>query len=106
MTAEDVIAGAKGKPQPFECLGFTYHLRPITRLELRELNAAREGVDGAALQAKVVALAVCDEAGKPLLTEEQVPLLPNAAIDALSDEIAKRNWMPPEGKGDSAKTPA
>lgn len=105
MTAEDVIAGAMGKPVPFEYLGYTYHLRPITRLELRDLNAGRENGDGALLQAKVVALAVCDEAGKPLLTVEQVPQLPNAAIDALCDEIARRNWMPPEGKGDSAKTP-
>lgn len=105
MTAEDVIAGATGKPQPFEFLGFTYLLRPVTRLELRDLNAAREGGSGEQLQAKVVALAVCDESGKPLLTAEQVPQLPNAAIDALCDEIARRNWMPPEGKGDSAKTP-
>jgi hypothetical protein len=123
LTADDVIAGAKGKPQPFEYLGFTYLLRPVTRLEFRSFSSwraeqgERDGV-GRELQEWIVGLAVCDESGVSILATfdkdqpgkppvaTRVPELPTPAIDAIADEVAKRNWMPPEGKGDSAKTPA
>jgi hypothetical protein len=111
LTAADVIAGAKGKPAPFEFFGFTYLLRPLTRSEvvsLREWSAAEAGKAGfgEAMQTKIVALALCDESGKPLFEEPQVAGLPNAAINALADEIARRNWEPPEGKADSVGTTA
>jgi hypothetical protein len=97
MTAEDVLNGARGKPVPFEFYGFTYLLRPISRAELMAWHkwhgAQGERPDlGWESQAKIVALAVCDEGGKALLTEEQVASLPNAAIDAIADEVARRNW--------------
>lgn len=111
MTAQDVIDGAKFCPAPFEFGGFSYLLRPLTRAEVlavfawRDAEGDRPGV-GMEMQAKILALAVCDDAGKPLLAEGQVPLLPNAAIDALADEIARRNWGPPEGKDPPSKTTA
>lgn len=104
MTADDVIKGAQGKPVPFEFYGFTYLLRPLTRAEILKLRDGSES--GIEIQSRIVALVVCDEAGKPLLAESQVALLPNAAIEALADEIAKRNWLSPEGKADPVKTPA
>lgn len=104
-----MIDGAKGKPVPFEFGGFTYLLRPVTRSEVLALTAWRDGEGdkpgaGRAMQERIVSMAICDESGKPLLSEKQVVELPNAAIDAVADEVARRNWGPPEGKADPAKT--
>lgn len=103
MTTEDVIRGAQGKPVPFEFGGYTYLLRPLTRVEVRSL---RELADGVTVQERIISLAVCDESGKILLEPSQVPSLPNASINALADEIAKRNWEPAGGKADSVETTA
>lgn len=104
MTADDVIAGARGKPVPFEFGGFTYLLRPLTRSEMLGVFEVK---DGYATQAALLALAVCDESGVPVLSESDVPELPNAAIDAVAREILRRNGVDLDGgKADSSKTPA
>jgi hypothetical protein len=110
LTAQDVIDGATSVPTAFEFGGFGgYLLRPLTRAEVlavfawRDKEGDRPGV-GMEMQAKIIALALCDEKGRAVIGESRVAELPNAAIDALADEIARRNWGPPEGKNPPATT--
>jgi hypothetical protein len=104
LTAADVIAGAKGKPAPFEYLDYTYLLRPLTQAEVNDLIARRQesGSD-----ARLLALVICDGDGKPVLSEADVPNLPFVAIQALFKEILDRNGLGDAGgKAEPVTTPA
>ena len=104
MTAADVIAGAKGKPSPFEFNGYTYLLRPLTKTEVNDMIARRTEPDS---DARLLALVVCDEDGKPVLSEADVPNLPFVAIQALFKEILSRNGLGDDGgKAEPVTTPA
>jgi hypothetical protein len=103
MRKEDLINGLRGKPVPFEVDGFTVHLRPLAASDrvglLAWYRANRKEPDAAhTLQHKLIALAVVDpDNGGALLTEADAAALPALAVDAISEEVARRNGL---GKDD------
>ncbi|MES2208583.1 MAG: hypothetical protein V4515_00105 [Chloroflexota bacterium] len=106
MRKADLIAGVNGKPTPFEVEGFAVHLRPLTaadRLDLFRWHKEHKGEPTAAndLQHKLIALAVVDpESGDRLLSEKEAADLAAVAVDAISEEVARRNGM---GNDDAGK---
>lgn len=98
MTTADLIAALTGRPQEFTVGAVSVLLRPLTYADRAALIAwdrpAGDGADvGQVLQRKYLALAVCDEAGQRLLSEEDVGRLPALAVDAISAEVARRNGL-------------
>lgn len=98
MTTSDLIAALVGRPVGFTVGGVEVLLRPLTyadRAALIAWNKGRgDGADtGQELQRKLVALAVCDESGRPLLGEEDVGALPARVVDAISAEVVRRNGL-------------
>lgn len=99
MRKEDVIAGLRGKPVPFEVDGFAVHLRPLTAADRAALFGwYRERKDDPTaplhLMTKLIAAAVVDpHTGEQLLTEADAAALPGAAHEAIAEEVARRNGL-------------
>lgn len=101
----DFLAQLKSKPTPFQSDGFTVLLRPITFDERQTLLAWMETNKdapnkGMELERKLVALALCDEAGKSILTEADVGGLDPDKVDAIAFEVGERSglYKRPDGK--------
>lgn len=102
MTAQDVIAGAKGKPVPFEFDGFSCLLRPLTYGERNELFAWRERNDpklGEELPRWLLTRAVCDESGRPILAPGDLDGFDLRVVDAVANAVLLRAGI----GGDSGK---
>ncbi|VTS03530.1 unnamed protein product [Gemmata massiliana] len=111
MTKDDVLKGARGKPVPFEFDGLTLLLRPLSFGERSELFAwgrehAQEPGSGLALQARLVLFAVCDESGSPILEPADLNQFGVGLVDALAQEIARRNGIDGQGAGEPGKGPS
>lgn len=108
MTKADVLAGARGKPVPFEFEGFRCLLRPLSFGERSDLFAwSREYGDkpgsGLELQGKVVLLAVSDEQGVPLLAEPDLRDIDGRIMEAITAEVARRNGVDGKAAGEPGK---
>lgn len=108
MTKADVLAGARGRPVPFEFDGFRCLLRPLSFGERQELfqwsrDHGEEPGSGLALQAKVVAMAVCDEAGNRLLDESDLVGFAVPIAEAVATEVARRNGVDGKAAGEPGK---
>lgn len=108
MTKADVLAGAKGKPVPFEFEGFKCLLRPLSFGERSDLFAwsrehGEEPGSGLVLQGKVVLLAVSDENGSPLLDEPDLREIDGRIMEAISTEVARRNGVDGKAAGEPGK---
>lgn len=108
MTKADVLAGARGKPVPFEFEGFGCLLRPLTFGERQELfewsrEHGTEPGSGLTLQAKVVALAVCDAGGNKLLEEADLIGFAVPIAEAIATEVARRNGVEGKAAGEPGK---
>lgn len=99
MTKADVLAGIAAVAVPFKLEnGAEVLLRPLRfgdRLELGKWweSAKSDPAAGAELQRRLLMLSVCDSSGSPVLSETDVSLLDAKAVDAISEEISKRNGL-------------
>lgn len=99
MTKADVLAGIAAVPVPFELKnGARVLLRPIRfgdRLELAKWwdSAKGEPAAGAELLRRLVVLSLSDASGNQLLTAEDVSILDAGAVDAIAEEVSKRNGI-------------
>lgn len=112
MRKDDLLAGVKGGPVPFDVNGFAVYLRPLTSADRLGLfvwhreNKKRDGA-GNELQHKLIALAVVDpDNGGSLLTEADAALLPALAVDAISEEVARRNGIGGKDDAEGKASPA
>lgn len=108
MTKADLLAGARGRPVPFELDGFSCLLRPLTFGDRQALfdyirERGEEPGSGVGLQAKIVTLAVCDEQGQPLLTEADLAGFAVPIAEAIATEVARRNGIDGKGAGAPGK---
>lgn len=108
MTKADVLAGARGKPVPFESDGFKCLLRPLSFGERQDLFAwlqSHRDEPGSALvlQAKLIVSGVCDEAGLPLLEPADVRDFGGPLADELAKEIGRRNGLDGKAAGEPGK---
>lgn len=92
MTAQDVLNAAKGKAAPFEFDGETYHLRPLSFGERREVFAWHEqGKAGDGLQVWLVQSCLCDAFGRSIpLSASEVDGFDVRLVDAIAKEILRR----------------
>lgn len=102
MTREDVLAGLKREPVPFEVAGLSLCLKPFsarTRAEFSVWRKANPGPVG--LAAKLVALSVCDPAGVLLFADGDLSALDDldgAALEDIANRVIDLNGMG-EGSG-------
>lgn len=92
---EDYLAAARTAPAPFSFGATRVTLRTVTYGERAQLLAwHRDHKDdpdsGIVLVKKLVALALCDEAGNPVFNEAEVDQLDPAFVDAVGEEAGKR----------------
>lgn len=83
--------------------GQVFHVRGLTGAE-RVLLQQRAKDENPMSAHEIVALATCDEAGRPLFTSEQAAELANvdgSAVDEIATQILKASKLIPEG--DDAK---
>lgn len=111
MTKADVLAGAKGRPLPFEFDGFTFLLRPLNvadRLELFEYlrEHGKEPGSGIEVQRRIVLKAVCDEAGNLLLESADLEGFGLPTFEAIADEASRRSGTDGKASGEPGKEPS
>lgn len=108
MTKTELLAAARGKPEPFECGGVTFHLLPIPFGELKRLQSSHEAGNKDTAEAftyTLIARAVCDECGALLLDPADCESLPLPTIEALFNEVARRSGIGKRGNGEPPATP-
>lgn len=108
MTKTDVLNGLAAKPAAFKTPGgFDVLLRPLRfgdKAALLDWHREAEGKPGASLTLtrKLVALAVCDQGGNLLLTEDEVGTLDSQDAEAIAAEVTRRSGIGATDPGKSS----
>lgn len=97
MTKEDVLAGLRRQPVPFEAGGLRLLLKPwtaATRTEFAVWRAANPGPEG--LMSKLFALSVCDEAGSLLFSganPAELESLDGLTLELVGNRVVELNGL-------------
>jgi hypothetical protein len=96
---EDLLAAFSREPVEVPAGGKIFHILPLNKKDIRDINAAKEGDARSAL---VLARSLCSPAGARLVTDEDAASVADLCLHAIGEElfeeIAKLNRL-----GDHAK---